>query len=164
MLILCAARVHCSFLHLQLAVSMLHLVPHVASACALCRRYQLATHKSPPCPASHRATNTIFVANDIGHDVFNRPSVVVSRMRPHLAHPSLFAPHIHVHLCVGLAPLLSPSPGPVYASLQSRTKANCRERFSSRQRNQVCLILHLWIRQPHSNRDIVVRSRPFSFQ
>ena len=58
--------------------------------------------ESPPRPPSYGTTNTVCVANDIGHDADYRLSgVVVPRTRTSssLARQSLIVQYIHVHIC-----------------------------------------------------------------
>jgi len=88
MLILYAARIHCSFLHLQLtSVSMFHLVLHVAPACTRAGlTTTVQTHRpteSLPSPASHHATNIVSLPNDICHGAVPRPSSSLARRRPY---------------------------------------------------------------------------------
>jgi len=120
MLILCAARILCSFLHLQLSsVSMFHPVLHVAPVCS---RAGLPTTvqtrrptESPPRPASHHSTNTVSLANDICQGAVDRPYLtpVPRRRSPAGVHMDVhFAPRCACLLGLAMWPSLSPSPRP----------------------------------------------------
>jgi len=111
-LFLCAARVHCSFLHLQLTRSLYSTMYSILPLPASLRPCKLTSHQCPRLPVSHRAVNDVSLISDTGHDAVDRPSGVVvpcTRTSSSLAVQSFIDLRIHVQLLYRGGPAFSDS-------------------------------------------------------
>ena len=143
MLLLCAARAHCPFLHLQVARSLYSTMHSILPMPASLPPCKLTSPQSSPLPVSHRAVNAVSLTSDTGRNAVDWLSggvVPCTRTSSSLAVQWFIVLRIHVHCCsrwacfYRLVPWPSPSPGPAGVPLHSNTRGG-RPMNSSRNRS-----------------------------